>query len=282
MQNKQLLKLGAEKLSAAGISSPALESRILLAQACEESQEYLLLNFDQDVSVDITVKYLSYIKRRQQKEPIAYITGIKEFYGRDFIVNKDVLIPRPDTEIMVEAICQNIQSSERQRILDLGTGSGVIGITLALEFSLVEVIAVDISESSLACAMKNVEKHKISQQVQLLQSDWYSALAENKFDIIVSNPPYICRLESEYMAEETIDYEPDRALFADNNGLSCYENILQNANKYLDSSGSIYLEIGFKQCEQIVTLARQYGFTNINVYRDLQGHKRALQLKFKR
>ena len=281
MQNRQLLKLGAEKLAQAGITSPSLEARILLAQACEENQEYLLLNFDQQVSEVISNKYFLYIERRIQKEPIAYITGLKEFYGRDFIINSDVLIPRAETEILIDAVLENNNASDEVNILELGSGSGIIAITLALEWSAANIMAVDISEKALACAEQNITKYKVGEQVRLVHSNWFASLDNNKYDIIISNPPYISKSELDVMADETKQYEPSIALFADNEGLECYEDILKGAKEYLHNSGSIYLEIGYKQHQQITALAQHYDFHVDNIYKDLQGHIRTVQLKNK-
>lgn len=279
MQNRDLLKLGAEELASVGVQSPSLEARILLAQSCQESQEYLLLNFDQEVSDTISKRYLSYIERRKQHEPIAYITGLKEFYGRDFIVNHDVLIPRAETELLIEVITKNIQGDENISVLDLGSGSGIIAITLALELPYADIVAVDVSEKALACLRQNIKKYNVTERVIPLLSNWYELVEEKRFDIIVSNPPYISKLELDYMAEETKRYEPDGALFAKDDGLACYRQILQNAANYLSEKGRIYLEMGFNQCDKIAALAKKYKFNVEEVYWDLQGHKRAVCLR---
>lgn len=282
MQTRYILKEATEKLAVRHVSLPFLEARMILAHAFEKSQEYLLLNFDQEVSEKIHTVFAELLARRIKGEPMAYILGIKEFYGRDFAVNRHVLIPRPDTEILIDSIINELDNNKEYRILDLGTGSGAIAVTLAAELPLASIVASDISAEALLVSKENALKNMVLQRIEFVQSDWYTQIElpeeDDKYDVIVSNPPYIAKEEMSVMASETLEYEPHIALFAESSTLAAYEEILQGAQYYLRENGAIYLEIGYLQHKAIEHLAGSYGYIVIAAYKDLAGHVRALKL----
>lgn len=278
MQVRAALKLATEKFQES--STPSLDARLLLAAAMGYSQEELLINYDQELMPDIEKEFAKLVKKREAREPIAYILGKQEFYGLDFQVNEHVLIPRPDTELIIDCIKEDYSSkylNQSVDILELGIGSGAISICLAKEIILAKLVAVDISDEALKVARVNISNYKVQEQVYILKSDWYLNLDKaKKYDYIVSNPPYICRTEIEQMSKETVDYEPDLALYADNNGLSSYQAIIQNARDFLNINGKLVLEIGYSQKEIILPLLERVGFKNIDVKSDLAGLARVI------
>jgi release factor glutamine methyltransferase len=248
----------ARKLQSAGIQSINLEARILLQHATKKPIEYLLARSDEELPEKQKIIFEELINRRISLEPIAYITGFKEFYGYEFIVNKNVLIPRQDTEIIIEAILDNNGTDSTIKLLDLGTGSGCIAISLLLAMPNAKVIATDISNEAIIIATQNATKHGVSDRLQIINSNWFENLEDQKFDIIVSNPPYISKDEINYIAPETLKYEPNLALFAQDNGLSAYHSIAKDAKKFLKKDGKLFLEIGFNQSQAVKEIFSSY------------------------
>lgn len=272
---KDLLALGAVELE--NFSSKQLESRILLADVLNLTTDSILLYYNQEVSEHEKARYLKYIQRRKLFEPIAYIVGKKEFYSINFFINEHVLIPRPETEMLVDAVITE-SSREEIRILDLGTGSGAIAVSLAANLPLAEIGATDISDQALEVATKNARANNVANRIKFIKSDWFKNLSmlDEKFDFIVSNPPYISVDDKSYMTEETLKYEPVGALFANNNGLAAYESIIANAGNFLKKEGKIFLEIGFNQAEAVMSILREYSFREIKLLKDLSEHDRVL------
>ncbi len=302
---KQILSNATDRLNKIGISSPQLEARILLRHVINKPIEYLLINLDEQLNEAEIEAFEKLLERRLKHEPIAYITGVKEFYSREFIVNKHVLIPRSDTEVLVEIVLgllkPSLRATERSvaisgilpeiasstpmassrndeytKILELGTGSGCIAISLLCELPNANVIATDISLDAIEIIKSNAAKYEVMDRLQVIHSDWFENLGKQKFDLIVSNPPYISHNEKSEMAIETINYEPSIALFAEEDGLQCYKTIAGNAKQFLKPNGKIILEIGFKQEEAVTQIFLDQGYNIENVYRDLQGYSRVI------
>lgn len=268
------LLYGAGELKNSHINSYQLESRILLAYILNHSQEYLLAHQNEALPQALYLKFIDLIDRRKKQEPIAYIIGYKEFFSRVFFVNKNVLIPRSDSEILIEAVIKNAYKYKKPKILELGCGSGCLIVTLALEIDSI-CSAIDIDSKALSILEKNAIHHGVS--IDYYESNWFSKInTKEKFDIIISNPPYISK-NSKEIAQETLIYEPSKALFAENNGLSDYENIAQNAAKFLSKEGSIYLEIGYNQENEVIDLYQKHGFILKGKYKDLSGYVRCLE-----
>lgn len=297
MQIKELLRLGSSQLEQSSIESYFLEGRILLMHATELSHENILVSYDKELSEvvsdykleksadDIKKEFLSYITRRKSLEPIAYIIGHKEFYGRKFLVDHNTLIPRPETELLVDAILDYIENNNLKdhslQILDIGTGSGNISCTLGLELDNSKIIATDISEEALNIANKNVKAFCISNKVNLIKSNLFSDLNsfKNSFDIIVSNPPYIAKEEESLVAYETKNFEPTKALYAEESGLRFYREILEQSKKFLKKNGMLFFEIGYNQIDNIVNLANKNSFRIDNRYKDIHGITRVINCK---
>ena len=211
--------------------------------------------------------------RREKHEPLQYILGETEFYGYKIKVNKNVLIPRPETELLVEKII--FEEKRANSVLEIGTGSGAIIIALAKNLDLKIIDAIDISKTALKKAKQNSALNNI--EINFFQSDLFENITA-KYDLIVSNPPYISQEEYEQLPIEIKYYEPKSALQADNNGLYFYKKILQNAKEHLTESGKIYFEIGYDQAEKITEIAKKNGFSNIQVFKDLNGFERILSV----
>lgn len=262
----------------AQIDSAALDARILLCSVTGKSHEYILSRPREELSALECNNFLQLVARRVNLEPIAYITGYKEFYGRQFKVNSSVLIPRADTEVLISAILSlKLQNS---KILELGTGSGCIAITLLLETLDSHVVATDISKEALLVANKNAAIYNIGDRLKLVSSNWFNNIKQGQFDIIVSNPPYIAKYEKNLVARETILYEPYLALFAENNGLDAYEYIAKQAKNFLAKDGWIILEIGFNQYEAVTQIFTWQNYTIAETYKDLAGYRRVIAFQY--
>ncbi len=299
---KQILSDAADKLNKTGIDSPQLEARIILQHVINKSHEYLLVNSDQQLNLLEIETFEEALERRLKHEPIAYITGIKEFYSREFIVNKHVLIPRSDTEILVDIVLQyysqhslchsregrnpepkQLDSLDKPRndnfhILELGTGSGCIAISLLLEISNFQVTATDISFDAIEIAKINAIKHNVADRLKITHSNWFENIGKKKFDLIISNLPYISETEKSEMAIETLNYEPYIALFAAEEGLLGYRIIAENAKKFLKPTGKIILEIGYKKANQVSQIFLYHGYIIDNIHQDLQSHNRVIEI----
>ncbi|OZG32373.1 peptide chain release factor N(5)-glutamine methyltransferase [Rickettsia endosymbiont of Culicoides newsteadi] len=310
MNIKKSLINTASKLQAVGIKSAHLESRILMQHATNKSIEYLLARSEEELTRQEQIIFDNLVNRRTLLEPIAYIVGYKEFYSYQFIVNDKVLIPRQDTETIVDAILKdviansisitpcysrtpdhsrvggNLEPAPKQNdieeltILELGTGSGCIALSLLLEMLNaninVNVTATDISNEAIAIARQNAIKYKVFDRFKIVNSNWFENLKKQKFDIIVSNPPYISFDDTIYMSPETIKYEPHLALFAENNGLASYYIIAKEAKGFLKQNGKLFLEIGFNQVASVTEIFINHGYTVQQVYKDIEGLDRGL------
>ena len=274
---KELLRLATDLLHEI-TATAGLDARLLLMAAADSSLEQLILKFDQTLLKSQQQKFLSLLERRLKSEPMAYILGYKEFYGRPFTVDQRVLIPRAETEIIIEAVIQQLQKESPLaiEILDLGTGSGAIAVTLALESNNATIVATDLDPQALELAAINVRNHKTARQVKLQRSDWYSELGNTKFDMIVSNPPYISSNEIHLMAAETKYFEPETALFAAADGLAAYQKIITGAVEHLKPRGLIFLELGHEQASKVQDILLSNCFEIISLLKDLQGFDRVV------
>ena len=264
MQLQQWLNQASNRLKAAGASAFKLESQVLAAHALLVDRTFVLTHPDHEVN-DLALEVL--LQRRENGEPLAYILGYREFFSRRFRVDPNVLIPRHETEILVETALDF--KPEICSVLDIGTGSGCIAITLKLERPNWEVWATDISSSALQVARENAET--LGADICFRHSDLLSQLDGEMFDLIVCNPPYIGR--DEPLAREVKDFEPDSALFANDSGLSLYHMLAEQAPKHLRPGGQIILEIGYKQGESVSAL-----FPGSKVIKDLDGNDRVVYL----
>lgn len=274
-----ILKKAGEFLHEKGSPSARLDAEVLLASVLSMQRIELYANYDRPLNNQELNRYRELVARRAKLEPIAYILGHKEFYSRDFYITRDCLIPRPETELLVEKVLGYTKSFslEKPEILDLCTGSGVIAITLSLELENLRVLATDISQEALKVAKHNAELLKAN--VDFLESDLYPNI-EQKFDIIVSNPPYISTSEWETLEPNVKLYEPRIALDAGPDGLDFYRRIINGSEKHLKDSGALFLEIGEDQATQVAKIAEKTGiFATAMVAKDYAEKNRVLYLK---
>jgi release factor glutamine methyltransferase len=234
---------------------------------------YLYLNDDKSIT-DIQFANISeMVAKYKNGEPLAYVLGYKYFWNQKLIVNEHTLIPRADTEVLIEIVLADFLNKEAKlSILDLGTGTGAIALALADEYINSKVIAVDFSDEALKIAKQNAELNDIS-NIEFIQSNWYSSLSDMQFDIIVSNPPYI-DVDDTDIDSEVAKHEPSSALFAANNGLSDIFKIVNGANKYLKNNGAIYIEHGYTQSKDVQDILANNGFEDIKTFKDLNDKDR--------
>lgn len=251
------------------------DAELLLMHTLHRTRAELMTHPERELTERQTNHYQAAIMRRAHHEPVQHITGRQEFYGREFIVNRLVLIPRPETEHLVEAVL-GIDPAP-QHILDLGAGSGILAITLALELPNATVTATDISTAALAVAEKNCEQLGATERVRFVASDLYTALGDERFDCIVSNPPYVAAGEA--LEPQVRDFEPAMALFAGEDGLAIYRRLIPEAADHLEPGGHLLLEIGHGQRDAVGFLLRQCGYEEIRFGNDLQGISRVARAR---
>ena len=228
------------------IESPKNKARMLLQTTLKKSREYLMIYDTKEITLLEREQYIRNIKRLIAGEPLQYITGKQEFMKLNFLVTKDVLIPRPDTEILVEEVIEKAQNIPNPVILDLCTGSGAIAVSIAKYIKNSKIYAVDISPKVIEIAKKNAELNGVKNNIEFIQSDLFTKIKNQKFDIIVSNPPYIETKVIKTLSKE-VQNEPKIALDGGEDGLDFYRKISQNAYKYLNRKGFLCLEIGYNQ-----------------------------------
>ena len=256
------------------IINPRLNAEYIISHVLGCKRFDLYVRFEEIVSLENREKIKKMVIERAKSKPLQYVIGETEFYGHRFFVNESVLIPRPETEYLVEKIITEIDSYNT--ILDIGSGSGAIAITLKKELPYLSITAVDISASALKIATENAELNQV--EIEFIESDIFSKL-NTKFDIIVSNPPYIPQKEYEALDKEILEYEPKLALLAEDDGLYFYRRILSEAKLYLNVNGKIYFEIGYNQSDRIKKIAENNGFTEIETLKDLNGFDRIMIIK---
>ena len=257
-------------------SSPDLDSEILLMKALRVSRAYLY-TYNEKVISESKIKLLEeLLNRRMNKEPIAYILGKKEFWSRDFYINQHTLIPRPESEMLVELVIQANARKKISSILELGTGSGCISVSLAKELSHSQIVSTDICAKALEVANKNAQHYGVN-NISFIKSDWFNKLDNQKFDCIVSNPPYI-REDDPYLSELT--FEPSKALVSGDDGLEAIEIISSNAAEYLSPEGKIFIEHGKDQKKEIQKIFELNNWRDIICHRDYGGLPRITTAKF--
>lgn len=276
MNIKENLYYATNKLSNAQINTAILEARILLEHAIGKSLEYILARPEKELTLQEQSTFEQLLTRRLSLEPIAYITGTKEFYGRNFVVSDKVLIPRPDTELLIDVILKEVDNNISVEVLELATGSGCIATSLLLEMPNISLTATDISNDALMLARQNAINHNVLRRSRIINSDWFKNLEKHPFDIIVSNPPYISPDDTLNMSIETLQHEPHLALFAENNGLASYYIIAKEAKNFLKPQGKLFLEIGYNQANAVAEIFYNSGYVVKKVYKDLAGYDRVL------
>ena len=253
----------------------AIDARVLMRATLGVNDAHLIARANDEISMQHAAQFRALAERRAAGEPVAYIVGEREFYGRAFAVSPAVLIPRPETELLVELALERLVRNESCRVLDLGTGSGCIAISIALERSAAYVTATDSSEAALVVARKNAQRLGAG-NIEFKAGDWLSAAkneSNEKFDLIVSNPPYVAEGDA-HLAQGDLRFEPMAALAAGADGLDCIRLIVAGAPVHLAPGGSLLLEHGYDQAERCRSLFTAAGFTQVQSWRDIAGIER--------
>ena len=276
MTYRECYEQGCRTLQAAGIEEAALDARLLLEAVCGTDRNDLLVHGEQPVAPEAEEKYFGWIGKRAGRIPLQQLTGEQDFMGLTFNVNEHVLIPRQDTEILVEEVLKELHDG--MRILDMCTGSGCILLSLLHYSNDCEGLGVDLSAEALKVAGRNVLKvltPEKAEHAHFLQSDLFEKV-EGKFEIIVSNPPYIASAEVEKLMPEVRDHEPRMALDGTEDGLHFYRRIIEEAGRHLVSSGMLFFEIGYDQGQAVSELMRNEGYCEVQVVQDYAGLDRVV------
>lgn len=280
----EYLELAHRHLETKGVDTARLDAELLLAEALGLTRVELYTNHDRPLAADEVDRFRELLKRRASREPVAYITGRREFWSLDFKVDRRVLIPRPETEVLVEATLDVLRSGVRdgsvdeegRRVLDVGTGSGAIAVALAVELPGLKIVACDSSESALEIAPENARRHEVAECIEFVHGDAFDGLdAEERFDVIVSNPPYCKEGELDGLEPEVREWEPKGALVSGADGMNVTSRIIEGAAARLRPGGTLLLEVG-TQADATRRLLDAGDWSEVRVLRDLAGHDRVL------
>tara|TARA_Y100001958_G_C21174233_1_gene505386 strand:+ start:120 stop:962 length:843 start_codon:yes stop_codon:yes gene_type:complete len=277
MNTLKIIKVGSNLLKNSNITSHILDSEILLSKTLKKSREEILIDLDKKISKKDFLVFKNYLKRRSNNEPIAYILEEKEFWSKKFIVSKDTLIPRPDTEILVDQILK-IYKDKKISILDIGTGSGCIILTLLNNLKHSNGLGIDISRNAILIAKKNALKHNLSCNVKFLNKS-LEEIVNKKFDLIVSNPPYIMRKDIKNLSDDIKKYEPRMALDGGNDGLDVIKKIIYKSEYILKINGMLALEIGNEQIKKVSNILIGNNFRIKKVIKDYKNNVRCVLAK---
>ena len=278
----EILNQAVEKLRLAGIDRPRTNAELLLEAVLNKNKVDLYLNKDRILTSDEIEKFNQYMKERISHRPVQYVIGAVEFFGLEFKVDERVLIPRPETEILVEVVIEQLTNKEKPKIIDLGTGSGAIAISLAPNLKEAFVYATDVSKDALEVAKGNAIRNKVENQIEFLRGDLFEPLKnknlESQIDCVVSNPPYVSKDEFETLPREIKDYEPIIALESEKEGLFFHKKMIENSFNFLKRSGLLALEVAFGQAGKVTDLLRQSeNYNNIEIIKDLGGIDRVVK-----
>lgn len=275
---KEILDYSEDYLKSKGVESPRVEAEWLLSHALGNRRIDLYLQFDRLLSSTESVHYKSLLQQRLDHKPLQYIIGETEFMGLSLLVNENVLIPRPETEQLVEKAIKLLENSSSAplKVLDVGTGSGNIAIALAKFLPSVEVTAIDVSEAAINLAKENADKNGVSDKINFLIFDLNSdGFPDEMYDMVISNPPYISKLEMKTLQDEVKNWEPEVALTDQSDGFKLIEQVINKATKSIHKGGHILIEIGGnEQKERVQKLLSNAGFLNVNVEEDYNSHAR--------
>lgn len=273
----EIIKKTTEFLQGKGVESPRLNAEILVGHALGLKRMQLYLQFERPLGEAELATIRPLVRRRGLREPLQYVVGEADFFGLKLKVDRRSLIPRPETELLVELTVGRRQAAPPARVLDLGTGSGAIALALARTWPAANVTAVDLSTTALALARENAEATGLAANVTFVESDWFGHLpASERFDLIVGNPPYLSAQETAEASPEVRQFEPMLALTSGADGRDALRTILRDAPRFLVPGGLLALETGVSQHEELIRLAGEQGFTGIESAKDLTGRDRFL------
>ncbi len=252
--------------------TPRLDVEVLLSYVLQKPREYLIAHSEEELSKEHSAHFKKLLAKRKTGAPIAYLVGHQEFWSLDFLVNESVLIPRPETELLVETVLARFPADKNIQLLDLGTGSGAIAIAIAHEKSAWEILATDQSADSLNLAKENASRLNVN-NVQFILSDWFSKVPEKKFDAIISNPPYVAEGDV-HLLKGDVRFEPQDALVSGQDGLSDIRLIVSQARNYLTQYGMLAIEHGFDQASDVRDVFKASHYHEIKSVKDLSGVER--------
>jgi release factor glutamine methyltransferase len=262
------------------VAEPRASAEVLLAHSLSKDRLSLYLNYDRPMQAEELATFRTYVKRRIVGEPNQYITGIQEFWSLPFRVNPDVLIPRPETEVLLETVLEFLGSPDTEvSVVDLGTGSGAIAVALAREFDLIKIIATDSSMAALKVALENALLNQVDCKIHFVCADMFSAFSHvpQKFAVVATNPPYVSQAEFSTLSREIRDYEPRHALDGGPDGLVAIKHIIMEAPTVLSHRGALVMEIGANQTESVSALVRDSQlYESFKIIKDYSGLDRVL------
>jgi release factor glutamine methyltransferase len=273
--------LGANKLRKAGVPEARREAGSLLALALDRDRSFILSHADHEISPAQLEIFREYVEQRASRKPLQHITGRQEFYGLEFEVTPDVLIPRPETELLIDTTLKLVEQDRSIFICDVGTGSGCIAVTLLNRLPAARAVAVDVSPAALEVAQRNATRHAVSDRIEFVLSDCFEALDPHRgsFDLIVSNPPYVADGALDGLQREVRDFEPRMALEAGADGLSIIRRLVTDSEAFLKTGGYLLIEIGYDQHEAVDQLVDRRAWKLLDIHQDLQGIPRIVVLQ---
>lgn len=275
------LKRASKVLESNGVPESAREAASLLSLAIKKDRAFIYAHPEYELSAREISSFDSFIERRASREPFQYIAGTQEFYGLEFKVTPDVLIPRPETEMIVERALQILDGHDRQSFCEIGTGSGCIAISILHNAPAARAVGLDVSGAALEIARQNAQKHGVIDRFNLVESDVFGSLADQRFGMIVSNPPYVPVSDIDGLQIEVRDHEPRAALTDGGDGLSIIRRIISGSPEFLEKFGCLMMEIGFDQSPKVVDMFDPAVWQQPKLFPDLQGIPRLVTAKLK-
>jgi release factor glutamine methyltransferase len=274
MNISELINIGSNILKKNKITSHLIDSELLLSKTLQKPREEILINFDQNINDRNITEFKKFISRRSKNEPIAYILGEKEFWSKKFTVNRNTLIPRPETELLVEILFKKFKD-KKISILDIGTGSGCIIISLLSSLKHSHGVGIDISKEAIEAAKTNALRHKLQNRLRFIHKPFQS-IYNKKFDLIVSNPPYIMSKDLKNLSEDIKKYEPRIALDGGNDGLDLIRKVIYKSKNILKLKGTLALEIGNEQIKKVSKILFDNNYRVKNVIKDYKNNVRCV------
>ena len=281
MTISEILVNASKVLQDNGIDKPRREASLLLEYALQKDRIFLIAHPEYELEIDEEDRFRSFVERRANREPFHYIVGVKEFYGLDFDVSPDVLIPRPETEMLVANSIEILQKLEEPTFCEVGVGSACIAVSILHNVNSASAVGLDISEGALRIAKRNAEKHGVSSRLELRESDIFSSLRGERFELVVSNPPYIPSGDMPELRPDVKDFEPRIALTDGGSGLSIVETIIKDSPKILRPDAFLLLEIGIGQAARVRHMFDMAVWEHIEILPDFQTIPRMVRARLK-
>ncbi|MCS7309704.1 MAG: peptide chain release factor N(5)-glutamine methyltransferase [Armatimonadetes bacterium] len=272
----QLIAEGARLLEKAGVDTPRLDAELLLADLLGVGRAYLYAHPEEEVREALLQEWQERLQRRERREPLAYILGKAEFYGLEFAVTRDVLVPRPETEVLVEVVL----ARQPRLVADIGTGSGCIAVAVAVHLPQGQVWATDLSAAALRIAQENARRHGVADRIHFRQGDLLQPLAGLRLDVIACNPPYIAESERLTLQPEVREWEPPLALFTGEDPLQFHRRLAAEAHFHLNPGGWLVMEVGLGQAEAVAALLEEAGYHPVHIHYDLLNIGRVVEGRY--